>query len=341
MTLHFRSLAAALSLVLAAPQGVLLAQPAPQQQAPATTTAPASPSAPRTTPPPAATSAPGATAPLASPATPAAPEVTAPDAPPAAASPAIVERNAAPAEPAAATPPPGTIPAHMLPHDLTPWQMFLDADLVVKAVMIGLVIASIVTWTVWLAKSLEIRFEKRRARRKNRWLEHAESLDDAERHFAKEKDPVARLVRAAAHEVELSHTLPKEGVKERIVWQLERVEATASRRIGNGMGVLATIGATSPFVGLFGTVWGIMNSFIGISKAHTTSLAVVAPGIAEALLATAMGLVAAIPAVVIYNIFTRSIGGYRLILGNASANVLRLASRDLDRSSVTLRRAAE
>lgn len=331
MTLHFRSLAAALSLVLAAPQGVLLAQPAPQQQAPATTTAPASPSAPRTTPPPAATSAPGATAPLASPATPAAPEVTAPDAPAAAAS----------AEPAAATPPPGTIPAHMLPHDLTPWQMFLDADLVVKAVMIGLVIASIVTWTVWLAKSLEIRFEKRRARRKNRWLEHAKSLDDAERHFAKEKDPVARLVRAAAHEVELSHTLPKEGVKERIVWQLERVEATASRRIGNGMGVLATIGATSPFVGLFGTVWGIMNSFIGISKAHTTSLAVVAPGIAEALLATAMGLVAAIPAVVIYNIFTRSIGGYRLILGNASANVLRLASRDLDRSSVTLRRAAE
>jgi biopolymer transport protein ExbB len=229
----------------------------------------------------------------------------------------------------------------MLPHDLTPWQMFLDADIVVKSVMIGLVIASIVTWTVWFAKSLELRFEKRRARSKNRWLEHAKSLDDAERKFAKEKDPVARLVRAAAHEVELSHMLPKDGVKERIVWQLERVEATASRRISNGMGVLATIGATSPFVGLFGTVWGIMNSFIGISKAHSTSLAVVAPGIAEALLATAMGLVAAIPAVVIYNMFTRSIGGYRLILGNASANVLRLASRDLDRGGVTLRQAAE
>jgi biopolymer transport protein ExbB len=236
----------------------------------------------------------------------------------------------------------GTIPAHMLPRDLTPWQMFMDADIVVKVVMIGLAFASLVTWTVWLAKSVEIRFEKRRARGKNRWLENARSLDEAEMEFLKEKDPVARLVRAAAREMEVSRSLPKEGVKERIIWQLERVEATASRRIGNGMGILATIGATAPFVGLFGTVWGIMNSFIGISKAHTTSLAVVAPGIAEALLATAIGLVAAIPAVVIYNVFTRSIGGYRLILGNASANVLRLASRDLDRAGIRpLRHAAE
>ena len=239
----------------------------------------------------------------------------------------------------------GSIPASMLPHDLTPWGMFMQADIVVKAVMVGLAFASLVTWTVWLAKSFEIRFEKRRARKKNRWLETAKSLDEAERAFAKEKDPVARLVRSAAHEVELSHALPAEGVKERIILQLERVEASASRRIGNGMGILATIGATSPFVGLFGTVWGIMNSFIGISKAHTTSLAVVAPGIAEALLATALGLVAAIPAVVIYNMFTRSIGGYRLILGNASANVLRLASRDLDRGGMrlqqTTRQAAE
>ena len=316
MNLHFRSLAAAaLSLVLSAPHGVLLAQTGTPQQSPATTAAPA-------TPPPAA-------------------QAPAPGEPPATNAPAVADPTATPAESATDTPPPGTIPAHMLPHDLTPWQMFLDADMVVKSVMIGLVIASFATWTVWFAKSVELRFEKRRARRKNRWLEHAKSLEDAERQFTKEKDPVARLVRAAAHEVELSHMLPKEGVKERIVWQLERVEATASRRIGNGMGVLATIGATSPFVGLFGTVWGIMNSFIGISKAHSTSLAVVAPGIAEALLATAMGLVAAIPAVVIYNVFTRSIGGYRLILGNASANVLRLASRDLDRSGVRLRQAAE
>ena len=229
----------------------------------------------------------------------------------------------------------------MLPRDLTPWTMFMDSDIVVKAVMIGLVIASLITWTIWLAKSFELRLAKRRARRKNRWLETAKTLQDAEREFRTHKDPVARIVRAAAHEVEVSESLPPEGVKERIAWQLERVEATASRGISSGMGVLATIGSTAPFVGLFGTVWGIMNSFIAISKAHTTSLAVVAPGIAEALLATALGLVAAIPAVVIYNMFTRSIGGYRLILGNASANVLRLASRDLDRGRMPLRQAAE
>ena len=99
------------------------------------------------------------------------------------------------------------------------------------------------------------------------------------------------------------------------------------------MGLLATIGATSPFVGLFGTVWGIMNSFIGISKSQTTNLAVVAPGIAEALLATAFGLAAAIPAVVIYNMFSRQIAGYRALMGDGSAEVLRLVSRDLDRAA--------
>ena len=125
----------------------------------------------------------------------------------------------------------------------------------------------------------------------------------------------------------------REGIKERIASRLERIEAARARRIMRGTGVLATIGATAPFVGLFGTVWGIMNSFIGISKSHTTNLAVVAPGIAEALLATAFGLAAAIPAVVIYNMFSRQIAGYRALLGDASAEVLRLVSRDLDRAA--------
>ena len=123
----------------------------------------------------------------------------------------------------------------------------------------------------------------------------------------------------------------RDGIKERVASRLERIEAGYGRRIMRGTGVLATIGATAPFVGLFGTVWGIMNSFIGISKSQTTNLAVVAPGIAEALLATALGLAAAIPAVVIYNVFARSIAGYRRQLGDASAEVLRLVSRDLDR----------
>ena len=121
-----------------------------------------------------------------------------------------------------------------------------------------------------------------------------------------------------------------QGVKERVASQLSRIEAGAGKRIAGGTGILATIGSISPFVGLFGTVWGIMNSFIGISKAQTTNLAIVAPGIAEALLATAIGLVAAIPAVMIYNYFARSISGYRLILADASAAVERLVSRDLD-----------
>ena len=123
------------------------------------------------------------------------------------------------------------------------------------------------------------------------------------------------------------------GVKERIASRLERLEVAAGRRIARATGVLATTGAIAPFVGLFGTVWGIMNSFVGISKQHTTNLAVVAPGIAEALLATAMGLVAAIPAVVIYNLFSRAIAGYRVLYGDGTAEILRLAGRDLDRST--------
>ena len=113
-------------------------------------------------------------------------------------------------------------------------------------------------------------------------------------------------MQAAANEIRLSANLRAEGLKERIAWQSERIEMAAGRKISRGTGILATIGATAPFVSLFGTVWGIMDSFIGISKAHTTNLAVVAPGIAEALLATALGLVAAIPAVMIYNVLARS-----------------------------------
>ena len=139
----------------------------------------------------------------------------------------------------------------------------------------------------------------------------------------------------------LSDGVIDDGFKERIALRLERVEAAMSRRIARGTGVLATIGATAPFVGLFGTVWGIMNAFIGISEAKTTNLAVVAPGIAEALLATALGLVAAIPAVVIYNHLGRSIGAYRALLGDASTQVMLLISREGDRRGFRMSRAAE
>ncbi len=228
-----------------------------------------------------------------------------------------------------------------LPRDLSPWGMFINADIVVKAIMIGLLFASLVTWTVWLAKSTELVSAKRQARAGLLKLQEARSLSEAERKFGDSDDTVARLVRTAGAEVALSGHASGEGLKERVSWLLERLEVAAGRRIGRGMGVLASIGATAPFVGLLGTVWGIMNSFIGISNAHTTNLAVVAPGIAEALLATALGLFAAIPAVVIYNVFARSAAGYRMLIADAGALVLRLVSRDSERGAMALSRAAE
>jgi biopolymer transport protein ExbB len=219
----------------------------------------------------------------------------------------------------------------MLPHDLSPWGMFMQADIVVKAVMIGLVIASIVTWTIWFAKRMEIAGARRRATQAFAALASSVSLDDAAQNMSKLKGPVAMLAEAAIAELNASGEAPdKEGVKERIAWRFQRIEANAAREIGIGTGVLATIGATAPFVGLFGTVWGIMNSFIGIAQTQTTNLAVVAPGIAEALLATGLGLAAAIPAVVIYNAFARSIAGYRALVADSSAELLRIVSRDLD-----------
>src|SRR5688500_12094537 len=231
--------------------------------------------------------------------------------------------------------------AAQLPRNLSPWGMFVNADIVVQAVMVGLAIASLMTWTVWLAKTIEIRRATRRAKRRLALLESERLLADAEQDSRDGRDAVAQIIQSAAREASLSDGVIDDGFKERIVLRLERVEAAMSRQIARGTGVLATIGATAPFVGLFGTVWGIMNSFIGISEAKTTNLAVVAPGIAEALLATALGLVAAIPAVVIYNHLTRTITGYRALLGDASAMVLLLISREGDRGSFRLSRAAE
>ncbi|MGL5167637.1 MAG: tonB-system energizer ExbB [Afipia sp.] len=228
-----------------------------------------------------------------------------------------------------------------LPHNLSPWGMFMGADIVVKAVMIGLAFASLLTWTICVAKMLELRSETSRAKRRIEVLGNDISLADAEHDARDGKDAVSLLVQSAATEAALSDTVNDEGFKDRVELRLNRVEAAMSRRIARGTGMLATIGATAPFVGLFGTVWGIMNSFIGISEAHTTNLAVVAPGIAEALLATAMGLIAAIPAVVIYNHLVRMISAYRALLGDASAQVMLLISRDQGRRSLRIARAAE
>lgn len=249
--------------------------------------------------------------------------------PPSAAHPAAGPSDA----PAPAAAQPAALPA--LPHDLSAWGMFMAADIVVKAVMVGLAFASLVTWTIWLAKALELAAAKASARRAVRRLEDAENLQDAAGAVAgkggRMRGAVGTLIGAALDETRRSADLGDDGVKERVSIALSRIEARAGRSMARGTGLLATIGSTAPFVGLFGTVWGIMNSFIGISQAKTTNLAVVAPGIAEALLATAIGLVAAIPAVIIYNVFARSITGYRAMLSDASAEILQHLSRDLER----------
>ncbi|MFA7891550.1 tonB-system energizer ExbB [Pseudomonas putida] len=216
-------------------------------------------------------------------------------------------------------------------HDLSPWGMYKNADIVVKAVMIGLAIASIITWTIWIAKGFELMGAKRRLRGEIARLKKSASLKEASEVSNKEGTLAHTLVHDALEEMRLSaNAREKEGIKERVSFRLERLVHASGRNMSSGTGVLATIGSTAPFVGLFGTVWGIMNSFIGIAKTQTTNLAVVAPGIAEALLATALGLVAAIPAVVIYNVFARSIAGYKAQVSDASAQVLLLVSRDLD-----------
>ncbi|NWL19876.1 tonB-system energizer ExbB [Pseudomonas umsongensis] len=216
-------------------------------------------------------------------------------------------------------------------HDLSPWGMYQNADIIVKIVMIGLAIASIITWTIWIAKGLELMGAKRRLRGEIAQLKKSASLKEASATAAKAGTLANLLVHDALEEMRLSvNSREKEGIKERVSFRLERLVAACGRNMSSGTGVLATIGSTAPFVGLFGTVWGIMNSFIGIAKTQTTNLAVVAPGIAEALLATALGLVAAIPAVVIYNVFARSIAGYKAQVSDASAEVLLLVSRDLD-----------
>jgi biopolymer transport protein ExbB len=225
-------------------------------------------------------------------------------------------------------------------RELSPWSMFMSADILVKAVMIGLTFASLVTWTIFIAKMIELSLIRRRLRNALDKIGDARSLAEAQFALGSNASILSSLLAAAMREARLSAGISSDaGIKERAASSFAEIARAEARRIRLGMGVLATIGATSPFIGLFGTVWGIMNSFIGISKSQTTNLAVVAPGIAEALLATAFGLVAAIPAVIIYNHFARVTKGYLELVGRSSGAAGRLLSRDLDRTHVNSRAA--
>jgi len=277
------------------------------------------------------------------PAAPAAPAVQqAPAVSQAPAAPAQAAQPAQAAAPADATATPGDREGKLLKaaaaelRELSPWSMFKSADVLVKAVMIGLAFASLVTWTIFIAKMIELTVIQRKLRAALAKIADARSLAEAQFALGSKGSVLASLLAAAMREARLSAGITSDaGIKERAASRFAEIVRAEARRIRLGMGLLATIGATSPFVGLFGTVWGIMNSFIGISKAQTTNLAVVAPGIAEALLATAIGLVAAIPAVIIYNHFTRVTKGYLELVSRASGAAGRLLSRDLDRTHVS------
>jgi biopolymer transport protein ExbB len=221
--------------------------------------------------------------------------------------------------------------AHGL-HELSPWSMFLAADNLVKAVMIGLFFASLVTWTIFLGKTVELAVSRRGLTKGLVLIERTKSLAEARIAAGTRDGLLPSLIAAATDELDMSsYGAARSGIKERAESRFADLVRAETQGMRRGMGLLATIGSTAPFVGLFGTVWGIMNSFIGISKAQTTNLAVVAPGIAEALLATAIGLVAAIPAVIIYNHFSRATRSYQLLISRAAGAAGRLLSRELDR----------
>lgn len=217
-------------------------------------------------------------------------------------------------------------------NDMSPLGMFMAADWVVKAVMLSLLFASALVWVIFAAKVMILRWERTTLARRYRELDKLGALEAAESRFSIRSGVIGQMVRAAQRERACSGNGidMKAGIKERVGSEISRLEAGAARRMSLGAGVLAIVGSTAPFVGLFGTVWGIMNSFISISESNTTNLAIVAPGIAEALLATAIGLVAAIPAVIFYNVLVRGIGGYKVMLSDAGALVERMLSRDLD-----------
>jgi len=209
--------------------------------------------------------------------------------------------------------------------------------------MIGLVFASLVTWTIFIGKTVQLAHARRRLRAALTRITDTRSLSEAQVALGSTATVLSTLLAAAVHEVRMSADSAGDGgIKERAASRFSEIVRMEARAARYGMAMIATIGATAPFVGLFGTVWGIMNSFIGISKAQTTNLAVVAPGIAEALLATAVGLAAAIPAVIIYNHFSRATKSYLDIVNRGSGAIGRLLSRDLDRfQGDIMSRAAE
>jgi biopolymer transport protein ExbB len=269
-----------------------------------------------------------------------APDAAAPAAAaPAAAAPAAAAPAAA--APVAASPAAETGEPKQLAKDMSVTGMVTGATGPVQVVMILLAIASVWSWAIMLDKAFTFAGLNRRADSFLGVFRSASSLDDVYQKVSNEKNnPLVNIFLAGMNELRVSlqaGATPsdhlREHIEERVTTSMEMIEARESERLGTGMGVLATVGSTSPFIGLFGTVYGIMDSFLGIANSGTTNLAVVAPGIAEALLTTAIGLAAAIPAVIMYNFFARKVGAYNGRMNNFVGEFATVLSRHLDRKA--------
>lgn len=227
--------------------------------------------------------------------------------------------------------------------DITPISMFMEAGIVVKIVMIGLLLASIFSWTLLLIKLLEFGGLNRKTDQFLESFRGARTIADMRRVATSDEfdgNPLADMAAAATEEIELSrqaglnvHGDHSDSALLRAQQAVAAVQAGLAARLSGGQTFLASVGSTGPFVGLFGTVYGIMNSFIGIAQSNTTNLAVVAPGIAEALLATGIGLFAAIPAVIFYNYFNTRISAYGTRSDGFSAELINAISRQLDKGA--------
>jgi biopolymer transport protein ExbB len=247
------------------------------------------------------------------------------------------------AAPAAEPEAPAAAPAPKKESHITPVSMFMEANWVVKIVMLGLMLASVFSWTLLVTKLLEFGSLTRKSDRFVEAFRGAKSIQDMGRISLSDEfegNPLADMAAAAASEIELSRQagLAVAGAHRdttiyRAQTAVSAVQSSLSKRLSSGMQFLASVGSSGPFIGLFGTVYGIMNSFIGIAESNTTNLAVVAPGIAEALLATGIGLFAAIPAVIFYNYFQTRISSYGVRTDGFNAELMNNISRQLDKGA--------
>jgi biopolymer transport protein TolQ len=216
---------------------------------------------------------------------------------------------------------------------LNPINLFVDADIVVQLIMGGLLLASVWVWTIVISFGLRMARLRRRTDAYERAFWQASDLDAFQAPYARSELPSARVVSAAMAEWRRSlagKTVDREGTRQRLVSVMDTVVVQEADRLAERLNFLATVGSVAPFVGLFGTVWGIMSAFFQIGQEQNSSLAVVAPGIAEALAATAVGLFAAIPAVIAYNRFSHRVNAFDTRLQRFSDRFLVSLSRELE-----------